>query len=56
MSRVFPACIAKLLRFHALGMLLLVLGRRIVAVFAIPALQRDDFPHDPNSLLNLRSA
>jgi hypothetical protein len=49
-SRVLAARIAKLLRLHALGVLLFVLRRRVVAVFAIPALQRNDFPHDPNPL------
>jgi hypothetical protein len=43
---VLAARIAKLPSFDALGMLLLVLGRRIVAVFAIAALQRNDFSHD----------
>jgi hypothetical protein len=43
--RLLPARIAKLLRFHPLGVLLLVLRRRVIAVFAIPALQRNDFSH-----------
>jgi hypothetical protein len=43
--RLFAARVAKLLRFHPLGVLLLVLRRRIVAVFAIAALQRNDFTH-----------
>src|ERR1700730_3152181 len=44
--RLFPARVAELLRFHPLGMLLLVLGGRVVAVFAIAALQGDDFAHE----------
>src|SRR5262249_51831001 len=47
MRRVLPARIAEFLRLHALRMLFLVLRRRVVAVFAFPALQRDDLSHDP---------
>jgi hypothetical protein len=43
---MFAARIAELLRLHAFGMLFLILRRRVVAVFTIPALQRDDFSHD----------
>jgi hypothetical protein len=43
--RLFAARVAKLLRFHPLGMLLLVLRRRVIAVLAIAALQRNDFAH-----------
>src|SRR5580704_5038977 len=43
---MFAARIAKLLRLHAFGVLLLVLRRRVVAVLAIRTLQRDDFSHD----------
>jgi len=43
---MFAARIAKLLRLHAFGVFLLVLRRCVVAVLAISALQRDDFPHD----------
>jgi hypothetical protein len=43
--RLLSARVAKLLRFHPLGMLLFVLRCRVIAVFAIPALQRDDFSH-----------
>jgi hypothetical protein len=43
---VLAARIAKLPSFDALGVLLLVLRRRVVAVFAIAALQRNDFSHD----------
>jgi hypothetical protein len=42
---VFPARIAKLSGLYPLGVLLLVFRRRVVAVFAIPALQRNDFTH-----------
>src|SRR5258707_9033607 len=42
---LFAARIAKLLGLQALGVLLFVFGRCIVAVFTIPALQRDNFPH-----------
>ena len=54
---VLPARIAKLSRLHPLGVLLLVFRRRVIAIFAIPALQGDNFPHRsipfprPNSLL-----
>jgi hypothetical protein len=43
---VFPARIAKLLRLQTIRMLLLVFCRRVVAVLTVPALQRNDFPHD----------
>jgi hypothetical protein len=43
---VLAARIAKLPGLHTLGVLLLVLRRRVVAVFAIAALQRNDFSHD----------
>jgi hypothetical protein len=43
---VLAARIAKLPGLDAFGVLLLVLGRRVVAVFAIAALQRNDFSHD----------
>jgi hypothetical protein len=42
---MLAATVAKLLRFEALGMLLLVLRRCVVAIFAIAALQRNNFPH-----------
>jgi len=35
---MLPAAVAKLLRFQALGVLLLILGRRVIPVFAIAAL------------------
>ena len=44
--RLLAARIAEFLRFHPLGVLLLVLRRCVVAVFAIAALQRDDFAHE----------
>src|SRR6266436_462134 len=43
--RLFAARIAELLRLQPLGVLLLVFRRCVVAVFAIPALQRNDFAH-----------
>ncbi len=46
MPGVLAARIAKLPSLDALRVLLLVLGRRVVAVFAIAALQRNDFSHD----------
>jgi hypothetical protein len=42
---VFPARFAEFPRFHAVGMLLPVLHRGVVPVFALVALQRDDFAH-----------
>ena len=47
--RVLPARTAKLLRLHALGMLLLVLRRGVVPVFTLTTLQRNDFSHFLNS-------
>src|SRR5450755_2692940 len=44
--RMLAARIAELPRLHPLRMLSLVLRRRVVAVFAIAALQRNDFSHD----------
>ena len=43
---MLAARIAKLPGLHAFGVLLFVLRRRVVAVFAIAALQRNDFSHD----------
>ena len=40
-----PACAAKLLQLQPVLVLLLVLRRSIVAVFAVTALQRDNFAH-----------
>jgi hypothetical protein len=42
---VFPARVTKLLGLQAVGMLFLVLGGRVVAVLAFPALQRNDLSH-----------
>jgi hypothetical protein len=42
---VLAARIAKLLGLQTLGVLLFVFRRRVVAIFAIATLQRDDFPH-----------
>jgi hypothetical protein len=44
-ARVLAARLAKFLRFQPVGMLLPILGGRVVPVFAIVALQRDDFAH-----------
>src|SRR6266478_7253162 len=56
MTRVLAARITKLLRLHPVGMLLPIFGGRVIPVFAIVALQRDDFAHKPSSKLldNLR--
>jgi hypothetical protein len=35
---MLPARVAEFLRFHAIGMLLFILGRRVVPVLAIVAL------------------
>ena len=43
--RMLPARIAKLPRLHPLGVFFLVLRRRVVAVLAIPALQRNNLAH-----------
>jgi hypothetical protein len=43
--RLFAARVAELLRFHPFGVFLLVFRRRVVAVLAIPTLQRNDFAH-----------
>src|SRR3981081_1877831 len=42
---VLAARIAKLLRFHPVGMLLPIFGGRVIPIFAIVALQRNDFAH-----------
>jgi hypothetical protein len=46
MPGVLAARIAKLPGLHTLGVFLLVLRRRVVAVFTIATLQRNDFSHD----------
>jgi len=43
--RVLAARVAKLFRLQSLGVFLLVFRRRVVAVLAIAALQRNGFPH-----------
>jgi hypothetical protein len=43
--RLLAARIAKLLRLQAFRVLFLVLRRRVVTVFTVPALQCNDFPH-----------
>jgi hypothetical protein len=45
-SRLLAAGVAELPGFQPLGVLFLVLGGRVVAVFTIPALQRNNFPHE----------
>jgi hypothetical protein len=42
---VLAARIAKLLRLHPVGVLLPILGGRVIPIFAIVALQCDDFAH-----------
>ena len=49
MRRVLAADFAKLVHFDPTCRGLLVLGRRVVTVLAITALQRNDFSHDPIS-------
>src|ERR1700687_4272844 len=48
--RVLAARVAKLPCLQTVGVLLLIFRRRVVAVLAIPALQRNGFPHDFVSL------
>jgi hypothetical protein len=45
MRRLFAAGIAKLLGFQPFRVLLFIFRRCVVAVFAIPALQRNDLAH-----------
>src|SRR5260370_124845 len=47
---MFSARITEFLRFHPVGMLFFVLGRRVVPVLAIIALQRDNFAHQSGPL------
>src|SRR5258708_2482500 len=56
MTRFFSVWLAKCLRLQPVGMLLPILGGRVIPVLAIVALQRDDFAHEPSSKLldNLR--
>jgi hypothetical protein len=53
---VLAARIAKLPCLDAFRVFLLVLGRRVVAVLAIAALQRNDFSHDLNPSLTQPSS
>ena len=57
MRGVLPARIAKLFSLQAIRVLLFIFRRRVVAVLAIPALQRDGFPHTlislPDSVLTV---
>ena len=50
MNRVMPAAPAEFLRFDAFGVLLLVLCRRIIAFFAVRALQCDDVSHKTDAI------
>ena len=45
MNRMMPAPGAELLGLQTLGLFLLIFRRRIVALFAVGALQRDDVSH-----------
>jgi hypothetical protein len=54
MCRLLAAGIAKLLRFQPFRVLLFVFRRCIVAVFAIPALQRNDFAHHSEPFQQLK--
>ena len=54
MRRVLAATAAELLEFQPLGRRFAVLGRRVVPLFAITALQRDDLSGH-GSLPNLAS-
>jgi hypothetical protein len=49
---MLAARVAKLFRLQTIGVLFLIFRRRVVAVLAIPALQRNGFPHDFVSLPN----
>ena len=49
MRRVLAAEFAELVVFQTSSGRLLVLGRRVVTVLTITALQRNDFSHDPIS-------
>jgi hypothetical protein len=42
---MLPARTAELLGLHAFGVLLLILGRGVVAILALTTLQRNDFAH-----------
>jgi len=47
--RVLPARTAKFFRLHALGVLLLVFRRGVVAILALTTLQGNDFAHFSDS-------
>ena len=49
MDRVVPTSGAEFLQLQPVLLLLLVLRRRVIAVLAFTALQRDDFAHDSDS-------
>jgi hypothetical protein len=46
MGRMMPAGLAEFLEFHPVLVLLFVFRRRVIAVFAITALQCDYLAHD----------
>jgi hypothetical protein len=48
MRRVLAATLAKLLHLQPIGRGLAILGRRVIALFAIAALHRDDFSGHEN--------
>jgi hypothetical protein len=52
MRRVFPATLAKLLQLDPIRSRLPVLGRRVVALFAITALHRNNFSGHKTKLLS----
>ena len=45
MGRLFPACIAKLLGFHALGMFLFIFRGGVITIFTITTLQSNNVAH-----------
>ena len=53
--RVLPARTAELLGFHAIGVLLLVLRRGVVAILALTTLQGNDFAHFSNPFFRVRA-
>ena len=51
MRRMLPAPVAELLQFQTIRCRFAVLGLRIIPLFAITALQRNNFPLTPQKLL-----
>jgi hypothetical protein len=45
MGRVLPTRTAKLFGLHAVGVLLLIFGGGVIAIFALTTLQSNDFAH-----------